>query len=49
MNQRSSSNNIKNDDFTINTKKSDYKKLIIKLKEISKIIALLEKNILKNF
>ena len=45
MNQKFSSNNIKNDNFTENTKESDYKKLINKLKEIRIIIALLEKNI----
>ena len=45
MNQKFSSNNIKNDNLTENTKECDYKKLIIKLKEISRIITLLEKNI----
>jgi len=36
-------NNDKNDDFTINTLESDYKNLIIRLKDISSTIALLEK------
>ena len=45
MNEELTPNNVENDDFILNNEDDDYKKLIIKLKEISKIIALLEKNI----
>ena len=41
------SNNIEKDDFKVNTKDSDYKDLIVKLKEIKSNIALLEKTISK--
>ena len=41
------SNNIEKDDFNANTEDSDYKDLILKLKEIKSTIALLEKTILK--
>jgi len=41
------SNNIEKDDFNINTEDSDYKDLIVKLKEIESTIALLEKTIFK--
>ena len=37
------SNNIENDDFNVNTEDSEYKDLIVKLKEIKSTIALLEK------
>ena len=47
MSESSSSNNITNDEFNLNTKEGDYKNLIIKLKEIKTTIALLEKTILK--
>ena len=40
-------NNIKKDDFNANTEDSDYKDLIVKLKEIKSTIALLEKIIFK--
>ena len=40
-------NNIKKDDFDANTEDSDYKDLIVKLKEIKSTIALLEKIIFK--
>tara|TARA_B100000401_G_C52408130_1_gene532191 strand:- start:449 stop:598 length:150 start_codon:yes stop_codon:yes gene_type:complete len=43
MNEKCTSNNIENDDFILNTKKSDYENLIIRLKEIRVTIALLEK------
>ena len=43
MNQKFTSNNIENDEFTMNTEESDYKNLITRLKEISANIALLEK------
>ena len=41
------SNNIKKDDFNMNTENSDYKVLIVKLNEIKSTIALLEKTIFK--
>ena len=37
---------IENDDLTLNTEESDYKNLVIRLKEISSTIALLEKMII---
>ena len=40
-------NNIENDEFNLNYEDSDYKDLIIKLKEIKASIALLEKIIFK--
>ena len=39
------SNNIEQDDFNANSEDSDYKDLIVKLKEIKSTIALLEKTI----
>ena len=47
MSENLTSNNTKNDDFNINSEESDYKILITRLKEIKKIIALLEKTIFK--
>ena len=41
------SNNIEKDDFNMKTEDSDYKDLIVKLKEIKSTIALLEKTIFK--
>ena len=41
------SNNIEKDDFNVKTENSDYKDLIVKLKEIKSTIALLEKTIFK--
>jgi len=41
------SNNIEKDDFNVKTEDSNYKDLIVKLKEIKSIIALLEKTIFK--
>ena len=40
-------NNIEKDDFNATTEDSDYKDLIVKLKEITSTIALLEKTIFK--
>ena len=37
------SNNIENNESTLNSEESDYKNLIIRLKDISLTIALLEK------
>ena len=39
------SNNIEKEDFNMNTEDSDYKDLILKLREIKSTIALLEKTI----
>jgi len=41
------SNNIEKDDFNVKTEDSNYKDLIVKLKEIKSTIALLEKLIFK--
>ena len=41
------SNNIEKDEFNADTEDSDYKDLIVKLKEIKSTIALLEKIIFK--
>jgi len=41
------SNNIENDDFDVQSEDSNYKDLIVKLKEIKSTIALLEKTIFK--
>ena len=41
------SNNIEKDNFKVKTEDSDYKDLILKLKEIKSTIALLEKTIFK--
>ena len=41
------SNNIEKDDFNVKTENSNYKDLIVKLKEIKSTIVLLEKTILK--
>ena len=41
------SNNIEKDDFNVKTEDSNYKDLILKLKEIKSTIALLEKTIFK--
>ena len=42
MNEKFTSNNIENDELTLNTEDNDYKNLLIRLKEISSTIALLE-------
>ena len=47
MNQEFTSNNLENDEFILNTEDVDYKNLIIKLKDISATIALLEKTIFR--
>ena len=49
MNENFTSNNIKNDEFSLNTKECDYKNLITRLKKISEKIALLEKQYLDKF
>ena len=47
MSENFNSNNIENDAFKWNNEESDYKDLIIKLREIKSNIALLEKIIFK--
>ena len=47
MSENLNSNNIENDDFNLNNEDSDYKDLIIRLKEIKTNIALLKKTIIK--
>ncbi|MBO8227322.1 hypothetical protein HA150_00215 [Prochlorococcus marinus XMU1414] len=48
MSRNLNSNNIEKDDFNVNTEEdSDYKDLMVKLKEIKSTIALLEKTIFK--
>ena len=47
MSENLNSNNIKNDEFNMNNKESDYKDLITRLVEIKSTIALLEKTIFK--
>ena len=47
MSEKSTSNNIENDDLNLNNEESDYKNLITRLKEMKKNIALLQKTILK--
>ena len=45
MNQKFTSNNIDNDELTLNTEESDYENLVTRLRDISSTIALLEKTI----
>jgi len=47
MSENFNSNNIENDELTLNNEDSDYKDLITKLKEIKSTIAFLEKTIFK--
>ena len=47
MNEKFTSNNIKNDEVILNADENDYKNLITKLKEISSTIALLETTIFR--
>ena len=47
MNKNFTSDNIENDEFTLENKEIDYKDLVIRLKEISETIALLEKTIFR--
>ena len=47
MNKKLNTNNIKNDEFNLNTEESDYENLITRLKEIRVTIALLEKKVFK--
>ena len=45
MSENLTSDHIENDEFYLNSEQNDYAKLISKLKEIKKTIALLEKTI----
>ncbi len=45
MNEKSFLNNTENDQFSMNNEESNYQILIMKLKEISETIALLEKTL----
>ena len=47
MSENLTSNNIKNNEFILNTDESDYTNLNIRLEEIKTTIALLEKTIFK--
>ena len=47
MNKKFNTNNIKNDEFNLNTEESDYENLITRLKEIRVTIALLEKTVFR--
>jgi len=47
MSENLNTNNIENDKFNLNNEESDYKDLIIRLREIKSKIALLEKIIFK--
>ena len=47
MSENLTSKNIENDKFNLKTEASDYKSLMIRLKEIKSTIAVLEKTIFK--
>ena len=47
MDEKFISNNFNNDEITRNNKESEYQNLIIRIKEISRTISLLQKTILK--
>ena len=49
MNEKFTSNNIENNDFTRDIEEDDYKNLITSLEEIRATIALLEKQFLDKF
>ena len=49
MNEEFTPYNLEKDDFPPDTEKDDYKNLIIRLKDISKSISLLEKKYLDKF
>ena len=49
MNEELTPYNVKSDDFLLNTEEEDYKNLMIKLKNISKSISLIEKKYLDKF
>ena len=47
MSENLKSNNLENDEFDLNNEDSDFKDLMIRLKEIKTTIALLKKTIFK--
>ena len=47
MDEKFNSNHIKSDDSTLNIEVSDYEYLVLRLKEISKTLILLEKIIFR--
>ena len=47
MIENSTSNNIENEEFKMNSEQCDYKKLINRLKEIKQTITLVEQTIFK--
>ena len=49
MNEKSTSNNIQNEDCNLNTEDSDFDNLISRLNEIKVTIALIEKQFLDKF
>ena len=49
MNENLTSNNIPNNEFSLNTEDCDYKKLTTRLKKIRETIALLKKQFLDKF
>ncbi len=49
MNEKFTTNNIENDELTLNTEESEYKNLVTRLREISSTIALLKKRYLDKF
>ena len=49
MNEEFTPNDLENDEFILNTEEGDYKNLMMRLKDISKTIVLLEKKYLDKF
>ena len=49
MNEEFTPYKVESDDFLLNTEEDDYKNLIIRLKDISKSISLIEKKYLDKF
>ena len=49
MNEEFTPNDLENDEFILNTEEGDYKNLMMRLRDISKTIALLEKKYLDKF
>ena len=49
MNEEFTPYDLQNNDFLLNTEEDDYKNLMIRLKDISKSISLLEKKYLDKF
>ena len=49
MNEEFTPNDLENDEFILNTEEGDYKNLMIRLKDISETISLLEKKYLDKF